>query len=213
MADYFAQNACHENAMVSVFAIDSLKQLSFKFLDKPELAEFNFQRLFLNPFLVVMESKRSRDDVRELVLRCIDNMIRTKSHNLRSGWKVVFSILTVSANDSNEKIEFLGIAILQRLLDEHLDEVCSISKTSTTNEATRNVLNGDDFVNLCKTSLAFVQTENSQSPRPLGLSMRALCHSAIYADLLAAGRIALPEIGSLVSLLIMLHTCTFTDLC
>lgn len=47
MADYFAQNACHSNPMVSVFAIDSLKQLSFKFLDKPELSEFNFQRLFL----------------------------------------------------------------------------------------------------------------------------------------------------------------------
>lgn len=202
MADYFAQNACHSNAMVSVFAIDSLKQLSFKFLDKPELSEFNFQRLFLNPFLVVMENKNSREDIRELVLQCIDNIIRTKACNLRSGWKVVFSILTCSANDPSEKIEYLGIAILQRLLDEHLDEVLRVEECqdnlheiadfSSTEIRHRNVT-AEDFVNLCKTSLAFVVREESDLPRPAGLSMRALSHTAIYADVLGARRILAPE--------------------
>lgn len=202
MADYFAQKACHSNAMVSVFAIDSLKQLSFKFLDKPELSEFNFQRLFLNPFLVVMENKESREDIRDLVLQCIDTIIRTKACNLRSGWKVVFSILTCSANDPSEKIEYLGIAILQRLLDEHLDEVFRVEESqdsvqenadlSSTEKRHRNV-NAEDFVNLCKTSLAFVVREESDLPRPVGLSMRALCHIAIYSDVLAARRILPPD--------------------
>lgn len=203
MSDFFAENACHKNAMVSVFAIDSLKQLSTKFLEKPELSEFNFQRLFLRPFLVVMEDTSSREDVRELVLRCVDNMIRTKARNLRSGWKVVFSILRASSSDPNDKIEYLGLAILQRLLDEHLDEVVSFQATEEgesvdTDPATvtkRNA-NADDFVDLVTASLSFVQRDSSSSPKPVGLTMRALCHTAIYADLLAKGQILPPATGA-----------------
>jgi brefeldin A-inhibited guanine nucleotide-exchange protein len=204
MADYFAKIACHENAFVSVFAIDSLKQLSFKFLEKPELSEFNFQRLFLKPFLVVMEDPCSREDGRELVLRCIDNMIRTKAYNLRSGWKVVFSILTRSATDPSEKIDYLGLATLQRLLDDHLNDlfipledttlVNDLEALSALERRNRNS-NVDDFVGLCKASLSFVQREDTDSPRPAGLSMRAFCHTAIYSDLLAAKRILPPVSG------------------
>jgi brefeldin A-inhibited guanine nucleotide-exchange protein len=205
VADYFAKIACHENAMVSVFAIDSLKQLSFKFLEKPELAEFNFQRTFLKPFLVVMEDKGSREDIRELVLRCVDNITRTKSHNLRSGWKIVFSILTRSASDPSEEIDQLGLSILQRLLDEHLHELCKLTdkepmedhsqELSPQDRRNRNA-NVDDFIELCRASLAFVQKEEADSPRPTGLSIRALCHTAIYADLLADKRVLPPVSGA-----------------
>eukprot|EP00957_Ditylum_brightwellii_P178076 13564188-Ditylum_brightwellii.AAC.1 len=87
MANHFAKIGCHKNAMVSMFAIDALRQLSFKFLEKPELSDFNFQRIFLRPFLLIMENASSRNDIRELILRCVDNMIRALAHNLRSGWK------------------------------------------------------------------------------------------------------------------------------
>lgn len=150
----------------------------------------------------MVENKSSREDIRELVLQCIDNIIRTKACNLRSGWKVVFSILTCSANDTSEKIEYLGIAILQRLLDEHLDEVFRVeecpegmnenSDLNTTERRHRNA-NAEDFVNLCKTSLSFVLREESELSRPVGLSMRALCHTAIYADMLGSRRILPPE--------------------
>jgi brefeldin A-inhibited guanine nucleotide-exchange protein len=208
MADYFAKIACHENSMVSVFAIDSLKQLSFKFLEKPELSEFNFQRTFLKPFLAVMEDKGSREDIRELVLWCVDNIIRTKSHNLRSGWKIVFSILTRSAGDPSVKIDNLGLSILQRLLDEHLHELCQLTDKEPTEDhalglspqdsRNRNA-NVDDFVELCRASLAFIQKEEADSPRPIGLSIRALCHTAIYADLIADKRVHPPMSGAQVS--------------
>ena len=202
LADFFAQIACHENAMVSVFAIDSLKQLSFKFLEKPELKEFNFQRLFLKPFLVVMDDKGSRIEVREMVLQCVGNIVMTKSHNLRSGWKVVFSILDHSASDANPKIESLGMGILQRLLDEHLHELCNISDeersldsghTLTSSERRDRNANVDDFVGLCRASLSFVGREGNGT-RPVGLSLRAFCHTAIYADLLASNRV-LPAVS------------------
>lgn len=202
MADYFAKIGCNENAMVSAFAIDSLKQLSFKFLDKPELSDFNFQRIFLGPFLNVMEDRTSREDIRELVLRCTDNIIRTKAHNLKSGWKVVFSILTRSSTDPSEKIEYLGLAILQRLLDEHLNDLCvtnlelveDVEDMAPLDKKIRNS-HVEDFVALCRASLSFIQKEEAESPRPLGLSMRAFCHTAIYADLLASGRIKPPASG------------------
>jgi len=206
LADFFAEIACHENAMVSVFAIDSLKQLSFKFLEKPELNEFNFQRLFLKPFLVVIEDKGSRTEVREMVLQCVSNIVMTKSHNLRSGWKVVFSILHNSAGDSNSKIESLGIGILQRLLDEHLHELCNMSGDESRGENKDKVLssierrnrnaNVDDFVGLCRASLSFVGTEGATTSRPIGLSLRAFCHTAIYADLIASRRVLPPVSGA-----------------
>jgi Sec7-like guanine-nucleotide exchange factor len=204
MADYFAKIACHDKAMVSVFAVDSLKQLSFKFLDKPELTEFNFQRIFLKPFLVVMEEKSSREEVREMVLHCIDNMIRTKSHNLRSGWKVVFSILDRSASDPSEKIDFLGLGILQRLLDEHLHEICRLADTDddskpealTPSEMRHRNSNVEEFVELCRASLSFVGKEDTDSPRPFGLAMRAFCHTGLYADLLATRRVLPPVSGA-----------------
>jgi len=208
MANHFATVGCHENVMLSMFAIDALRQLSFKFLEKPELHEFNFQRLFLRPFLLIMENPGSRDDVRELILRCVDNMIRSLSHNLRSGWKIFFSILILSARNPNEKISTLGLAILQRLLDEHLDELCRRNTGSDhenpQNEPTESMTsferrirnaNAEDFVGLCHASLSFVQIEEVEKLLPIGLSMRALCHTACYADLIAQKRV-LPPVSS-----------------
>lgn len=214
MAAHFAKIGCHENAFVSTFSIDSLKQLSFKFLEKPELSEFNFQRIFLRPFLEIMSNKGTREDIRELILRCVDNMVRAMSHNLRSGWKVIFSILAISADDPSERINTLGLAILQRLLDEHLHQLCRLTdgdddvagdeqKTEDEMDAlekrNRNA-NVEDFVGLCRASLAFVQDDDSVTPIPIGLSMRALCHTACYADLLADHRVLPPVSGTQVSL-------------
>jgi len=211
MGNHFAKVGCNENAMVSMFAIDALRQLSFKFLEKPELTDFNFQRLFLKPFLFIMKNPGSREDIRELVLRCVDNIIRTLAHNLRSGWKIFFSILMLSSSDPSVKINTLGLAILQRLLDEHLDDLCPLSgigegpvtdngedqpeATLSSSERSQRNANAEDFVGLCRASLSFVQTEESENPLPIGLSMRALCHTACYADLIADKKVLPPVSG------------------
>jgi hypothetical protein len=206
MGNHFAKVGCNENAMVSMFAIDALRQLSFKFLEKPELTDFNFQRLFLKPFLLIMKNPGSREDIRELVLRCVDNIIRTLAHNLQSGWKIFFSILTLSSSDPSVKINTLGLAILQRLLDEHLDELCLSGPVTADGEGKTDVTlsssarsirnsNAEDFVELCRASLSFVQIEESDSPLPIGLSMRALCHTACYADLIADKKVLPPVSG------------------
>jgi len=206
VGNHFAKVGCHENAMVSMFAIDALRQLSFKFLEKPELTDFNFQRLFLKPFLVIMKNPGSREDIRELILRCVDNIIRSLAHNLRSGWKIFFSILTLSSSDASVKIKTLGLAILQRLLDEHLEDLCptpslgpnesdDVEDSLTASEKIERNTNAEDFVELCRASLSFVQKKESDNPLPIGLSMRALCHTACYADLIADKKILPPVSG------------------
>eukprot|EP00538_Stauroneis_constricta_P006079 CAMPEP_0119552528 /NCGR_PEP_ID=MMETSP1352-20130426/5482_1 /TAXON_ID=265584 /ORGANISM="Stauroneis constricta, Strain CCMP1120" /LENGTH=2147 /DNA_ID=CAMNT_0007598771 /DNA_START=318 /DNA_END=6761 /DNA_ORIENTATION=+ len=228
VSDFFAAIGCHKNGMVSVFAMDSLKQLSFKFLEKPELSEFHFQRMFLTPFLQVIENPGTRPDIRELVLQCIDNIIRTRSHNLQSGWKIVFSIIKIAANDPIVKINIFGLNIMQRLVDDHLEQLCRVTSTATAattsaeneeedaeeekdengsvtssvkeaelsafEEKNRNT-NADDFIFMYSTSLDFIK-DNLQSPRPVTTSMRALSHIAIFADLLAEGRVKPPVSGA-----------------
>ncbi|GMH46541.1 hypothetical protein TrRE_jg2094, partial [Triparma retinervis] len=137
----------------------------------PELKDFNFQRIFLKPFVVIMESPNSREDVRELILRCVDNMIRALAKNIRSGWRTIFSILMLSASDSSVVIAKLGLEILHRLLDSCLPQLCTVV---------------EDFLALVKTSLSFVYGY-SAAVLPPGLQMRALCYVACCADAVASG--------------------------
>ncbi|CAJ1959317.1 unnamed protein product [Cylindrotheca closterium] len=208
MADFFAEIGCHRNQMVSVFAIDSLKQMSSKFLEKPELAETKFQRTFLKPFLLIIQNPETPDSNREMVLQCIDQMVSTKAHNLQSGWKVFFDIVMVASRDSNERIMVLSINILQRLLDDHLSQLCRLPASKTegdekegkgalsSSEARNRNATAEDFVRMCRASLAFVQQDGPQMRYPIGISMRALCHSAIYADLIAEAQILPPVSGA-----------------
>ena len=52
---HFTVVALNENLAVSMYAVDSLRQLSLKFLSKDEMAGFSFQRAFLKPFEVIMQ--------------------------------------------------------------------------------------------------------------------------------------------------------------
>jgi brefeldin A-inhibited guanine nucleotide-exchange protein len=70
MANHFAKIGCHENSMVSIFAIDSLRQLSFKFLEKPERSDFSFQRIFLKPFFEIMQNTSTRGYPRAYLTMC-----------------------------------------------------------------------------------------------------------------------------------------------
>ena len=60
------QVCCHSNAHVSNFALDSLRQLAMRFLEKEELPSFKFQKDFLKPFQYAMvhnTNPESRDMV------------------------------------------------------------------------------------------------------------------------------------------------------
>jgi len=96
LSSYFQKASCHPHLSVSMYAIDSLRQLAMRFLDIDELASYQFQRHFFAPFEYVMKHNPSME-IRELVLQCMMRMVTSRGENIRSGWKGVFTVLSLAA--------------------------------------------------------------------------------------------------------------------
>ena len=95
LGDHFAHAGSHENSRISMYAIDSLRQLAAKFLEKEELANYQFQKVFLKPFEVIM-AKNPSTEIREFVLQCFSRMVFSKVTNIKSGWSSVFTVCRLS---------------------------------------------------------------------------------------------------------------------
>lgn len=93
LSDFFVAVGLSENLSVAIFVMDSLRQLAMKFLEREELANYNFQNEFLKPFVVVMQ-RSSSAEIRELIVRCISQMVLSRVNNVKSGWKSVFMVIT-----------------------------------------------------------------------------------------------------------------------
>uniref|UniRef100_A0A8C5BTL3 SEC7 domain-containing protein n=1 Tax=Gadus morhua TaxID=8049 RepID=A0A8C5BTL3_GADMO len=103
VGDHFNKVGCSPNEDVAIFAVDSLRQLSMKFLEKGELANFRFQKDFLRPFEHIMKKNRS-PTIRDMVIRCVAQMVNSQAANIRSGWKNIFSVFHQAAGDHEESI-------------------------------------------------------------------------------------------------------------
>jgi len=93
LCQHFIDVACHPNMCVSMYVIDSLRQLAMKFLEKDELSSYQFQCEFLRPFQVVMETPHAAQDTKELVVSIVSNMVQARARNIKSGWQTIFAIL------------------------------------------------------------------------------------------------------------------------
>ncbi|KAF2668457.1 hypothetical protein BT63DRAFT_374383 [Microthyrium microscopicum] len=100
---HFNQVGCHTNTHVVYFALDSLRQLSMKFLEIEELPGFKFQKDFLKPFEHIIGNS-TVVAVKDMVLRCLIQMIQARGENIRSGWRTMFGVFTVAAREPYENI-------------------------------------------------------------------------------------------------------------
>lgn len=103
LGDHFNTVGCNTNEEVAFFALDSLRQLSMKFIEKGEFANFRFQKDFLRPFEHIMK-KNNSPAIRDMVVRCVAQMVNSQAPNIRSGWKNIFSIFHLAASDHDESI-------------------------------------------------------------------------------------------------------------
>ena len=124
MADHFKKVGLHTNKKISMYAVDSLRQLAMKFLEKDELANYHFQKDFLKPFEYIISSNRSLV-VRELVVRCLTQMILARGENIKSGWKSIFIVFTFAGNESDQSIVSLAFDITQKILDDYFHLISS----------------------------------------------------------------------------------------
>lgn len=70
LSHHFIFAGSHPDEKVAMYAIDSLRQLAMKYLERAELANFTFQNDILKPFVVLIRSSR-RDSIRRLIVDCI----------------------------------------------------------------------------------------------------------------------------------------------
>lgn len=118
IGDYFNKVGCMPNLDVAMFAVDSLRQLSMKFLEKGELGGFHFQKDFLKPFEYIM-SHNKNVAIRDMVVRCLAQMVQSKARNIRSGWKNIFYVFSLAAGDEDEAIVSLAFRTAQCILEDY----------------------------------------------------------------------------------------------
>jgi brefeldin A-inhibited guanine nucleotide-exchange protein len=120
LSNLFTEVGVQNNPSVAMYAIDSLKQLSMKFLEKTELSHFNFQSVFLIPFERIM-SKSPTLEIKELILRVIDNITQAKVRNIMSGWRAIFSVYALAGSDEHESLNSLAFDAVDRIFIHHWD--------------------------------------------------------------------------------------------
>lgn len=126
LGEHFNRVGCSSNEEVSIFAIDSLRQLSMKFIEKGEFSNFRFQKDFLMPFECIMRNNSSVS-IRDMVVRCICQMVSSQANNIRSGWKNIFNIILMAVWDEEQTIVILAYQTAS-------DIICQYPKLDSLNE-------------------------------------------------------------------------------
>ncbi|KAG6919409.1 hypothetical protein DXG01_006292 [Tephrocybe rancida] len=118
LGEHFKLVCCHNNPHVAFFALDSLRQLAMRFLEKEELPHFKFQKDFLKPFEYTMIHNQN-PDVRDMVLQCLQQMIQARVQNMRSGWRTMFGVFSAASKVLTERIASSAFEIVTRLNKDH----------------------------------------------------------------------------------------------
>ncbi|KAL2555467.1 HOPM interactor 7 [Forsythia ovata] len=166
LANHFISAGSHRDEKVAMYAIDSLRQLGMKYLERAELANFTFQNDILKPFVVLMRSSRS-ESIRRLIVDCIVQMIKSKVGSIKSGWRSVFMIFTAAADDDLEPIVESAFENVEQVVLEHFDQVV-----------------GDCFMDCVNCLIGFANNKSSHR-----ISLKAIALLRICEDRLAEGLI------------------------
>ncbi|RDY07326.1 Brefeldin A-inhibited guanine nucleotide-exchange protein 5, partial [Mucuna pruriens] len=166
LSNHFISAGSHHDEKIAMYAIDSLRQLSMKYLERAELAKFSFQNDILKPFVVLMRNSQS-ESKRRLIVDCIVQMIKSKVGSIKSGWRSVFMIFTASADDELESIVESAFENVEQVILEHFDQVV-----------------GDCFMDCVNCLIRFANNKSSHR-----ISLKAIALLRICEDRLAEGLI------------------------
>ncbi|KAG8526609.1 uncharacterized protein KY384_008810 [Bacidia gigantensis] len=174
LGEHFNAVGCHSNTHVVFFALDSLRQLSMRFMELEELPGFKFQKDFLKPFEHVMANS-STVTVKDMVLRCLIQMIQARGANIRSGWKTMFGVFTVAAREPYEAVVNLAYDHVNQVYNTRFGVVITQGAFADLvvclTEFSKNL-------RFQKKSLAAIETLRSTVPRMLRTPECPLSHRA-----------------------------------
>ncbi|KAL8637731.1 MAG: hypothetical protein Q9228_005029 [Teloschistes exilis] len=174
LGEHFNEVGCQNNTNVVFFALDSLRQLSMRFMEIEELPGFKFQKDFLKPFKHVMANS-SAVTVKDMVLRCLIQMIQAQGKNIRSGWKTMFGVFTVAAREQYEAIVNLAFDHVTQIYNTRFGVIVSQAAFADLvvclTEFSKNI-------RFQKKSLAAIETLRSTVPKMLKTPECPLSHRA-----------------------------------
>ncbi|KAJ8664573.1 hypothetical protein QAD02_006235 [Eretmocerus hayati] len=125
IGEHFDRVGCSPRQEIAFFAVDSLRQLATKFIEKGEFANFRFQKDFLRPFEHIMK-KNGSIVIKDMVVRCVAQIVHSQAPNIRSGWKNIFSVFHHAAGDRDEAIVELAFSMTGKIINELYAEDFSI---------------------------------------------------------------------------------------
>eukprot|EP00249_Psilotum_nudum_P022213 c28418_g2_i1 orf=106-4416(+) len=166
LSQHFVFAGSHQDEKIAMYAIDSLRQLGIKYLERAELANFTFQNDILKPFVVLIRNSQNAT-IRALIVDCVVQMIRSKVGSIKSGWRTVFMIFKAAACDTTESIVEIAFENMEQVMLEHFDQVV-----------------GDCFLDCVHCLIAFAN--NKSYPR---ISLKSIALLRICEDRLAEGLI------------------------
>lgn len=122
---HFNAVASHPNISVARFAVDSLRQLSMKFLEKEELSNYSSQLEFLNNFEWIMKNTPIIE-IQDLILSSMSQMVTARADHIRSGWKSIFVVLSqVTKGEVNEGLVRFAFTIVESIFQLHFHVIYS----------------------------------------------------------------------------------------
>lgn len=102
LAHHFISAGSHHDEKIAMYAIDSLRQLGMKYLERAELTNFTFQNDILKPFVILIRNSQSEpirglivDCIVQVRLCCLNLLVTTVSYSSNwFSWKIVFNNMT-----------------------------------------------------------------------------------------------------------------------
>lgn len=158
LSDFFVTVGCSPNLQISMTVVDSLRQLAMKFLSRTELANYSFQNEFLRPFVVVMRQSPAVE-IRELIIRCVSQMVQARVSHIKSGWKSMFMVFTTAAADEDDQIVSLAFQTIERIIREHFHYIIESDAVAFTDCVNCLVAftNSEVGSEVCLNALAFLR--------------------------------------------------------
>jgi hypothetical protein len=62
-------------------------------------------------------------EIRELIIRCLSQMVLARVNNVKSGWKSMFMVFTTAAGDPDPTIVRLAFDTIEKIVREHFGHI------------------------------------------------------------------------------------------
>lgn len=109
---HFNKAGLYPQMHICILSIDSLRQLTIRFLERDELGRYHTQNELLKSFEYIMRHTIFLP-VKEQILSSFDQMISIQASNIKSGWRTILSVLSKSVHQI--ELQPLSLLILNKI--------------------------------------------------------------------------------------------------